>query len=60
MINATLEHPLSEADEDQAVDAIVQEGPSGAILLAGIATAVVVAIWLAFYFLVFLARVTPP
>jgi hypothetical protein len=60
MINTTSDHPLSEAAEDQAVDAIVQTTPIGAIVLAGSATVVVMALWLAFYLLVFLARVTPP
>jgi hypothetical protein len=42
--------------EDQAVDDIVRRGPSGAIALAGTATAIVVGLWFAFYFLVFLPR----
>jgi hypothetical protein len=46
----------AEAAEDQRVDQIVREGPHGALVLAGIATAIVVALWFAFYFLVFLPR----
>ena len=42
--------------EGQRVDDIVRAGPSGAIAVAGIATAIVVALWFAFYFLVFLPR----
>ncbi|WP_126283128.1 hypothetical protein [Burkholderia stagnalis] len=42
--------------EDERVDEIVRHGPHGAIALAGTATAIVVAIWFAFYFLVFLPR----
>lgn len=42
--------------EDAAVDEIVRRGPSGAFAIAGIATAIVVAIWFAFYLLVFLPR----
>ena len=42
--------------EDAAVDEIVRRGPSGAFAIAGIATAIVVVIWFAFYFLVFLPR----
>lgn len=42
--------------EDQAVDEIVSRGPTGAIALAGIATAVVIGLWFAFYFIVFLPR----
>ena len=60
MINAEPTRPLSAAEEDQAVDAILRAGPKGALALAGLATLVVVALWLAFYLLVFLARVTPP
>ncbi|HVJ56184.1 MAG TPA: hypothetical protein VM689_27230 [Aliidongia sp.] len=48
---------LSEADE---IDAIVRGGPGGALVLAGLATAIVVALWLAFYFIVFLGRVATP
>lgn len=43
------------ADED--VDRIVRAGARGAVVLAGIATAVVIALWLAFYLLVFTPRV---
>ncbi|WP_201724266.1 hypothetical protein [Bradyrhizobium centrolobii] len=48
--------PTSPATADQAVEEVVAQGPSGAIALAGIATACVVAIWLAFYLFVFLPR----
>jgi hypothetical protein len=41
---------------DEKVDDIVARGPQGAIVVAGIATAVVVALWLLFYLLVFLPR----
>ncbi|MGY8665516.1 hypothetical protein Q3C01_24565 [Bradyrhizobium sp. UFLA05-109] len=54
MINS--DPPTSSATADQAVDEVVARGPSGAIALAGIATACVVAIWLAFYLFVFLPR----
>jgi hypothetical protein len=46
----------AEASDDDRVDRIVAAGPLGALTLAGIATACVVAIWLAFYVFVFLAR----
>lgn len=42
--------------EDDRVDEIVRSGPSGAIAVAGVATAIVFALWFAFYFLVFLPR----
>lgn len=41
---------------DGKVDEIVAQGPHGAIVVAGIATAIVVAMWLLFYLLVFLPR----
>ncbi|HEY4163071.1 MAG TPA: hypothetical protein VGM59_08410 [Dongiaceae bacterium] len=53
MINSA---PTSTEPEDKAVDAIVRAGPRGALVLAGIATAVVVAIWFAFYLFVFTPR----
>lgn len=43
-------------DQQRRVDAIVARGPGGAFALAGLAVAIVMAIWLAFYFLVFVAR----
>ncbi|MDI3560089.1 hypothetical protein [Bradyrhizobium sp. Arg816] len=54
MINS--DPPTSPAAADQAVEEVVAAGPSGAIMLAGIATACVVAMWLAFYLFVFLPR----
>ena len=44
------------AAEQQRVDAIVARGPGGAFAVAGAAVAVVLAIWLAFYLLVYVAR----
>jgi hypothetical protein len=41
---------------DDEVETIVADGPKGAIVLAGIATACVVAMWFAFYLFVFLPR----
>jgi hypothetical protein len=47
--------------EDAAtVDAILRSGAIGAIALAGLATAIVVLIWFAFYFLVFVPRAGAP
>ena len=48
--------PGDERAEDAEVDEIVRRGPSGAFAIAGISTAIVVAIWFAFYFFVFLPR----
>ena len=42
--------------EQEAVARIVREGPRGAIAVAGAATAVVIGLWFAFYFLVYLPR----
>ena len=44
------------ASDDEAVERIVQAGPRGALVLAGIATAIVVALWFAFYLFVFVPR----
>ncbi|MDB5654760.1 MAG: putative rane protein [Tardiphaga sp.] len=55
MINS----PLPSSDntaEEESVHAIVRSGPQGAIAVAGVATAVVVALWFAFYLLVYLPR----
>ncbi|SAL68465.1 hypothetical protein AWB74_03890 [Caballeronia arvi] len=45
-----------DPNEDAKVDEIVKRGPSGAIALAGISTAIVIGIWFVFYFAVFLPR----
>ena len=59
MINSTppesfLREPSTT--EDEAVDAVVRSGPGGAVAVAGIATAIVVVLWFAFYLFVFLPR----
>jgi hypothetical protein len=41
---------------DAKVDGIVADGPHGAIVVAGIATFIVMAMWLLFYLFVFLPR----
>jgi hypothetical protein len=43
-------------NQDAEVERIVAEGPSGAFAVAGVATALVVAIYLAFYFFAYLPR----
>jgi hypothetical protein len=48
--------PSSPETEDARIDEIVRSGPRGAVVVAGIATAIVIALWFAFYFLVFLPR----
>lgn len=48
--------PASPETEDAEIDEIVRSGPRGAVAVAGIATAIVIALWFAFYFMVFLPR----
>ena len=43
-------------EEDAAVEEIVRQGPAGTFAVAGVATAIVVAIFFAFYFFVYLPR----
>jgi hypothetical protein len=50
------EAPSSPETEDARIEKIVRSGPRGAIVVAGIATAIVIALWFVFYFLVFLPR----
>jgi hypothetical protein len=56
MINSTPPQVTTLGSDQERVDAIVRSGPSGAIAIAGIATAVVIALWFAFYLFVFLPR----
>jgi hypothetical protein len=44
------------ADEDAAVEEIVRRGPAGAFAVAGVATFIVVALFVLFYFVVYLPR----
>jgi hypothetical protein len=60
MINSPSPPVSVSGSEHEAVDAIVRSGPRGAIAVAGIATAIVVALWYGFYLLVFLPRVAVP
>ncbi len=51
------ELPTTTQDaEDREVDEIVRRGPAGAFAVAGVATAIVVAIYFIFYFVVYLPR----
>jgi predicted tellurium resistance membrane protein TerC len=58
MLNTPSLEPI-ERDTADEVDAIVAAGPRGALVVAGIATAIVIMLWFAFYLLVFLPRATP-
>ena len=55
MINSDLPE-RAESTADERVNRILAGGPGGALVVAGIATACVVAMWLAFYLFVFLPR----
>ncbi|MBW9104575.1 hypothetical protein [Paraburkholderia phenoliruptrix] len=41
---------------EEELERVVAAGPHGAVAVAGVATLIVMAIWFAFYFLVFLPR----
>ena len=51
---------VASAQRDRDVNAILRSGAKGGVVLAGLATAIVVAIWLAFYLLVFVPRAITP
>jgi hypothetical protein len=48
--------PPDADSEQRRIDAIVEKGPSGTFAVAGVATAIVIAIWFAFYFFAYLPR----
>jgi hypothetical protein len=50
----------SNTQQDADVNEILRTGAPGAVALAGLATAIVVAIWFAFYLLVFVPRAIAP
>jgi hypothetical protein len=56
MIFEPTEGEADPAEQQRRVDAIVARGPSGAFAVAGLAAAIVLAIWLVFYFGVYVAR----
>ena len=62
MINSAPIIEESEAGtlQDADVNVILRSGARGAVVLAGLATAIVVAIWFAFYLLVFVPRAITP
>ena len=47
--------PVADATDEQ-VEEIVSRGPVGAFAVAGLATAIVVALWFGFYFFIYLPR----
>ena len=52
--------PIETGTEDAFGQPTPSQGSAGAIALAGIATFIVVAIWFAFYLLVFVPRAGAP
>jgi hypothetical protein len=54
-MNATSNSDEPQGSQDE-VDRIVKRGPSGAFAVAGVATAIVVIIYFAFYFFAYLPR----
>jgi hypothetical protein len=60
MINSDPVTAEISGTQDQAVDGIVRSGARGAVVLAGIATAIVIGLWVAFYLLVFMPRGPAP
>jgi hypothetical protein len=58
MINS---HRTTEtaSSEDEALERVLAVGPGGAFLLSGVTTAIVLGLWLAFYFFVFIPHANP-
>ncbi len=49
----------TSTNDSEALNRARDSGPRGAAVLAGIATAIVIAIWFAFYLFVFIPRSGP-
>lgn len=49
-------HEIDVTTDPARVDAVVAQGPAGAFAVAGVATVIVMAIFIAFYFFVYLPR----
>jgi hypothetical protein len=60
MINSDPAAGEVSTQQDADVNAILRSGAKGAVVLAGLATAIVVAIWFVFYILVFVPRAIAP
>jgi hypothetical protein len=50
------ENPSAAPPSDEDIERVVAAGPHGAIAVAGVATLIVMAIWVGFYLFVFLPR----
>jgi hypothetical protein len=60
MLNSEPIAPNASPPSEAELEAALRSGAMGAVVLAGLATAIVVAIWFLFYLLVFLPRVLTP
>jgi hypothetical protein len=60
MINSDPNADAPDAQQDASVSAIMRSGARGAVVLSGLTTAIVVAIWLVFYLFVFVPRTIAP
>ena len=56
MIETPAPNQPDDSSQHELVDEIVRRGPGGALALAGIAVAIVIGLWFAFYLIVFLPR----
>lgn len=56
MITPSPDVPAASDAENAKVHRIVQSGPRGALAVAGLSVALLVVMWFAFYFLVFVPR----
>jgi len=50
------DNPSAAPPSDEEVERVVAAGPHGAIAVAGVATLIVMAIWVGFYIFIFLPR----
>jgi hypothetical protein len=60
MLNSEPITPTGSLPTEADLDAALRSGAIGAVVLAGLSTAVVVTIWFLFYLLVFLPRALTP
>ena len=56
MANTEADIEPADAHEQLRIDAVVEAGPSGAYAVAGVAVAIVIGLWFAFYFFAYLPR----
>jgi hypothetical protein len=56
VLNSSPPSPGTAEPTTDEVDAVVKRGPQGALIVVAIASFIVVAIWFAFYFFVFVPR----